>query len=75
MERYPNSFVGFLDTVADVLRTVGQEWRDHAFSSQDKIASTWSAAFLEAAKSIEKIVVDMARIRDEHDAKFAAEAK
>lgn len=70
MEKYPNSFVGFLDHVADVLREVGQEWKDFAFTSQDKTCHAWSVVFLEAAETIDKLTVEMARIRDEHDEKF-----
>lgn len=67
MVRFSGSFVGFFDTVSDVLKTLGDEWQAYAFTNQDKIAHSWGATFLNASKSIDAIVVDLQRIKEEHD--------
>jgi hypothetical protein len=70
MFRFHNSFIGFFDTVSDVMKTIGKEWQDYAFTNQDKIAHSWGAAFINASKSLDVIVVDLQRIKDEHDARI-----
>ena len=70
MVRFSGSFVGFFDTVSSVLKTLGDEWQAYAFTNQDKIAHSWGATFINASKSIDIIVIDLQRIKDEHDARL-----
>ena len=75
MEKYPNSFVGFFDTIASVLRNIGQEWLDYAFTTQNPVCNTWGKTFIEAAETIDLITIQMSKIRDEHDANFKSIAE
>ena len=74
MFRFHNSFVGFFDTVSSVLKTIGKEWQDYAFTTQDKVAHSWGTTFIDASKSLDVIVVDLQRIKDEHDARITTAA-
>ena len=75
MVRSPNSFVGFFDTVADVLKTLGDEWLGYAFLTQDKMANSWGKVFIEASKSINQITIELQKVKDEYDAREARTAE
>jgi len=75
MVRFHNSFVGFFDTVSSVLKTLGDEWQAYAFTNQDKVAHSWGTTFINASKSIDVIIVDLQRIKDEHDARITKSAE
>lgn len=75
MVRADNSFIGFFDTVASVLKEVGDEWLGYAFLTQDKMAHSWGKVFIEASKSINQITIELAKVRDEYDAREARTAE
>jgi hypothetical protein len=68
MGNFPGSFVGFLDTVSDILRELGTEWEGFGFRVQSKQSFAWGKVFVEAADSIAEVAVKLSRIKDEHDA-------
>jgi hypothetical protein len=75
MTNFSGSFVGFLDTVSDILYDLGKEWEEFGFHAQDKQSFGWGKAFIEASDSIAAVTVKLAKVRDEYDNKVANSEK
>lgn len=75
MTNFSGSFVGFLDTVSDILYDLGKEWEEFGFHSQNKQSFAWGKVFIEASDSIAAITVKLAKVRDEYDNKIANSEK
>jgi hypothetical protein len=60
MMNYPDSFVGFLWSVADVLKSLGQEWADHG-------KKEWGDIFTSSGNQVLEIAANLASIRDEYN--------
>lgn len=68
--RFPDSFVGFLRTVSDILRDLGEEWRHFGFQTQDKTIYGWSGSFHEAANDLRTIASNLEKLNAEYNTKF-----
>jgi hypothetical protein len=60
----PNSYIGFFDTVAEILEELGNEWK----VSDDKNGKRWSNVFYNASVVIKDVVIKLSTVRDEFDA-------
>jgi hypothetical protein len=54
------SFVGFFETVSDILKKLGDEWIEHG-------KAEWGTVFHNSAKQILQVSKDLNKIKEEHD--------
>lgn len=66
MQQFPMSFVGFFDTVSDVLKDLGDEWDAYGEANKDAAAKEYGVVFLETSKSAKTISEALAKIADAH---------
>ena len=69
--RFPGSFVGFLETVSDILRDLGTEWLSYGFHAQEQDTYGWGNSFLDASREIRAVAGKLEKLNAEHDVKFA----
>lgn len=67
MMNFPESFVGFLDCVADILYDLGTEWHEHGNINSDKIAKEWALGFDACANSIRDVSEKLAALRKAYE--------
>ena len=60
----PNSYIGFFDTVAEILEELGSDWA----KSDDKNGKRWGNVFIDVSVSIKNIVISLSKVKDEFDA-------
>ena|SRR5665213_355640 len=68
MSHFDGSFVGFFETVSEVLRDLGNDW--DAYGKKE-----WGKVFISSADELMKISKSMAKIKVEHDKELEAEDK
>jgi hypothetical protein len=66
MSHFDGSFVGFFETVSEVLRDLGNDWTEYG-------KKEWGQAFISSADELMKISKLMAKIKDERDKEVVAE--
>jgi hypothetical protein len=63
IEMFPGSFVGFIYTMADILNSIGDEWKA---VGRDK----WADGLQKAAITLRSCAQDLSVIANEHDKEF-----
>lgn len=64
MLMFPGTFVGFFETLADVLGTLGAEWME---AGEKK----WGETFIDCGVQCGNIAITLTKLRDEFDKKAA----
>jgi hypothetical protein len=60
----PNSYIGFFDTVSEILEELGNDWN----TSEDKNGKRWADVFFNASIAIKGVVVSLSGVKDEFEA-------
>jgi hypothetical protein len=67
MKNFPGSFMGFFNTVSEILSDVGEEWIDYANETENPKYKEWGSVFLEASKSVKNISGSLRKIYTEYE--------
>lgn len=64
---FPGGFVGFFESLSDILKGLGTEWTQHSKDENDNAAKNWGEVFLETSAVVKNVADAFVKIRDEHD--------